>query len=410
MTTKATAGRGNFNEVSAASEARGLTDGVRLATMLDPREDRPNKKGNEDGNGDDDASVIMPVVGFGTYRLGEKQVECATLKAIETGYRCIDTAFIYGGEKTERLVGQAIRTALKIGIIKDRDEVFVTTKHWRKYHGYEESLQCLELSLKRLGVDYVDLWLMHWPGPAYSTMNRRKDVVEEDRWHYATTAEGDMAQVRSETWRAMEDAHRNGKARAIGVSNMTVQHLKALKERASIWPPAVNQVEMHPLYPQTELLEYCRREGIVVQAYSSLGGQDTGKAEWNRILGVSSQSVPSVTPDGKKEKMKKVVKHDLLHARPVANLAAEVGATPAQILLRWALERDCAVIPKTESPERMDENADLFSFRLLKGQVDQLQESLLEMARGNNPDRKDDIESVTRLAWRRDPLRQLDFD
>jgi diketogulonate reductase-like aldo/keto reductase len=165
------------------------------------------------------------------------------LDALEVGYRAIDTAFIYGGEKTEALVGQAIQQAIAKGIIQSRKEVFITTKHWRKYHGYEPTLQCLNLSLRRLAVDVIDLYLMHWAGPAWSTMNREKKYVEQDPWHYATTCESDMAAMRAETWRAMEDALRQGKVRSIGVSNFTVQHLQTLQKSATIWPPAVNQVE-----------------------------------------------------------------------------------------------------------------------------------------------------------------------
>jgi hypothetical protein len=202
--------RDYFQERSAA-DASTLTDGVRLSS---PHDD-----------------VIMPWIGYGTYRLGKEQAFTATLQALESGYRAIDTAFIYGGETTETKVGQAIQTAIQKGIVKSRDEIFMTTKHWRKYHGYEQSLECLRLSLERLQVDYVDLWLMHWPGPAWTTMNRQNDVVDEDPWHYSITSPADMARLRSEMWRAMEDACRQGLVRAIGVSNMTTQHLKTFKRQ-----------------------------------------------------------------------------------------------------------------------------------------------------------------------------------
>lgn len=210
-----------------AAEASCLTDGVKLASF----------------GKDDDDEVIMPWLGYGTYRLGKQQAQGAVLQALEVGYRAIDTAFIYGGETTERLVGQAVQKAIDKGILESRQEVFVTTKHWRKYHGYEPTLQCLKLSLKRLQLDYVDLWLMHWPGPAWTTMHRKKEVVQADPWHYAATDATEMASQRAETWQAMEDAVRRGLCRAIGVSNMTVDHLKTLKKTATMWPPAVNQVE-----------------------------------------------------------------------------------------------------------------------------------------------------------------------
>ena len=187
--------------------------------------------------------VIMPWLGFGTYRLGKEQAKHAVAQALECGYRAIDSAFIYGGETTEKLVGEAVRDALERGVIHSRNEVFITTKHWRKYHGYEPTLQCLKLSLKRLQVDFVDLYLMHWPGPAWKTMHRKKEVVETDPWHYAVTESTEMVSVRAETWRAMEDAVKKGLCRAIGVSNMKVGHLEELKKTATLWPPAVNQVE-----------------------------------------------------------------------------------------------------------------------------------------------------------------------
>ncbi|EEC45901.1 predicted protein, partial [Phaeodactylum tricornutum CCAP 1055/1] len=271
--------------------------------------------------------VILPWVGFGTYKLGKTQAMSATLQALQQGYRGIDTAFIYGGETTERLVGQALNQAFQKGIVHSREEIFLTTKHWRKYHGYDLTMECLRLSLNRLDTSYLDLYLMHWPGPAWTTMCRNKDE-------------------RAETWRAMEDAYRQGLVRAIGVSNMTVQHLRKLKESASIWPPACNQVEVHPLYPQTDLLEYCQREGIVVQAYASLGGQDTGN----------------------------IATSDLLHAEPVLLLAKIHSVTPAQVLLRWGLEKQCAMIPKTTKVTRLRENAGALRFALSISEVEQLQQ------------------------------------
>jgi diketogulonate reductase-like aldo/keto reductase len=365
-----------FREIVIA-HASTLTDGVRLHSPCHP------------------APVILPWVGYGTYRLGKDRVQSATLQAIESGYRAIDTAFIYGGETTETLVGNSIRDA-EIRKLCTREELFITTKHWRKYHGYEPTLQCLNLSLRRMKLQYIDLYLMHWPGPAWSTMARSNAVIEQDPWHYATVDKDDMVALRAETWRAMEDACRQGKVRAIGVSNMTIRHLETLKRTATLWPPAVNQVELHPLYPQAELLEYCKKEGIVVQAYSSLGGQDTGQAKWNSLLHGGKS--------GKGEKM------DLLNAGPVQDLARKVHATPAQVLLRWALEQDCPIIPKTNSAKRMEENAGALKARLTSKEVKSLRATLMDQVKANNPDEGDTIDHLTRLAWRRDPLRQLEFE
>ncbi len=165
----------------------------------------------------------MPIVGFGTYKFkGAGAAQRAVLEALKSGYRLIDTAFVYGGEKTEAECGKAIRSS---GI--PRSDVFLITKQWRAYHGYDETKQCLELSLSRLGVDYVDLYLMHWPGPAYHTMGKSKAKIEaspEGAFVYARKGhERDkIKSLRAETWRAMEDLYRAGKCRAIGVSNFTV--------------------------------------------------------------------------------------------------------------------------------------------------------------------------------------------
>jgi diketogulonate reductase-like aldo/keto reductase len=375
----------SFRETSAA-DATCLTDGVLLATPHDPS-----------------LRVIMPWVGFGTYKLGKQMAGPAVTQAIvEAGYRSIDTAFIYAGETTEAAVGLAIQEGISKGVLQSRADMFITTKHWRKYHGYDATTKCFALSLKRLQLDYIDLYLMHWPGPAYTSMHRKKEVVEADPWFYAaenTKNVQDMQHERAETWRAMEDACRKGSVRAIGVSNMTVELLKKLKETATLWPPAVNQVEYHPLYPQTELKKYCEEEGIVLQAYASLGGQDTGKELWNQLLG---------NPNGKPTP-KKAPKSDLLHAPAVTKLAQEVQATPAQLLLRWGLERGCVIIPKSASKERMLENADIFKFRLTHEQVDGLQEELLSKVKENNPEQgANGVENLTRLCWRNDPFRHLD--
>lgn len=342
---------------TSANEARNLTDGALLSSI-------------------NDNIVVMPWVGFGTYKLGKKHAHQATLDALNAGYRCIDTAFIYASETTERNVGKALHTFLEEQVSVTRDDVFVITKHWRKFHGYDATTKCLDTSLQRLQLEHVDLYLMHWPGPAWTTMNRKKAEMEtHGKWHYAAQKKENMVSIRAETWRAMEDAVRNGKARAIGVSNFTVQHLETLKKTATIWPPAVNQVECHPLYPQDELMEYCHKEGIVLQAYAAIGGQDASNVQWTDLLGGNT----------------------LMTCPVVQDIAASVNKTPAQVLLRFALQRQCAVTPKTVSPQRMQENAQVFDFTLSKAQMEALHD--LEA-----PDEKG------RLCWKSDPLRMLDFE
>jgi diketogulonate reductase-like aldo/keto reductase len=208
-----------------------LTDGAELVSF-DPDSGQRRPPQHPD-------AVILPWLGFGTYKLGNAALP-ALRQALACGYRSVDTAFIYGGETTEQLVGQALHEATLVS----RQHVFVTTKHWRKYHGYEPALQCLKLSLQRLQLEYIDLWLMHWPGPAWTTMHRHKDVCQKDPWHCAATTADDLVKLRAETWRAMEEAVRRRQVRAIGVSNMTVRHLEQLRKTAQLWPPAVNQVEL----------------------------------------------------------------------------------------------------------------------------------------------------------------------
>ena len=161
--------------------------------------------------------VLMPWVGFGTYRLGQS-AHSAVSSALAAGYRLIDTAYIYAGEKTETEVGKALQVAFTAHDAQlTRADVFVITKHWRKFHGYEAALGCLHRSLQRLGLEYVDMWMMHWPGPAWSTMNRKNDELEaHGPWHYALPGHGkdEIKALRAETWRAMEDALRSGKARS----------------------------------------------------------------------------------------------------------------------------------------------------------------------------------------------------
>lgn len=395
-----------FQSVQRASEARSLLDCVALTSLVHPAAASTVVSTAKATNiithpSPSDPSllqppVLMPWVGYGTYRLGQRHARTATFQALNVGYRQIDTAFIYGGQTTEIEVGKAIQDALEHNIISSREELFITTKQWREYHGYEKSMECLNLSLDRLGVDYVDCWMMHWPGPCWKSKPRQEkefgkskgtkrehvDAEENDPWLYAKDGMGkeEITVLRAETWRAMEDAYRQGKARSIAVSNFTIQHLELLKKSAKLWPPAVNQVECHPYYPQNELLEYCKREGIVVQAYASLGGQDGTKAKWKVLGGKLIESEPV-----------------LAASTHLSNSQRTVSA--AQVLLRWALQRNCAIVPKTSSPARMKENANVFGFVLTD-------EEMIDISKlANNLEGK-----KGRLCWRTEPLRLLEFE
>lgn len=370
-----------FQGVSRAIDSRGLLD----CAILTPLTHYPSPIVNIDANANanDGNCVLMPWVGFGTYRLGKRQSRAATFEALKSGYRQIDTAFIYGGQTTELEVGKALQDALQMGVIKSRQDVFITTKQWREYHGYDASMKCLELSLERLGLDYVDMWMMHWPGPCFESRDKRQTASssggatseEDDPWLHAKEGMGinEISALRAETWRAMEDAYRQGKARSIAVSNFTVKHLETLKETASLWPPAVNQIECHPYYPQSDLIEYCQKEGIVVQAYAALGGQDGTKAKWKALGG------------------------KLLESAPVLDASKRLNKTPAQILLRWSLQRNCAIVPKTCDPNRMKENSDIFNFELSEEET----QAIASLSEGVGDDEG-------RLCWRTEKLRMLD--
>ncbi len=230
----------------------------------------------------------IPVLGLGTWELTGKNAEQSVLWALEAGYRHIDTASIYGNEKE---VGSAIKKS-KV----PREEIFVTTKLWNSDHKNPE--KALESSLQRLGMNYVDLYLIHWP-----------------------------AKQRNETWKKLEQFLKDGKCRSIGVSNFTIKHLTELMKTAKIMP-AVNQVEFSPFLYQKELLEFCRSKGICLEAYSPL------------------------------TRGRKLDDMDLIE------IATKNKKSPAQIILRWALQKDIVIIPKSRSKERILENADIFDFRL----------------------------------------------
>ncbi len=233
--------------------------------------------------------VEMPVLGLGTWQTGSKDAENAVLWALQAGYRHIDTAAVYGNEAA---VGNAIRKSSV-----QRKELFITTKLWNDDH--DDPAKACSQSLKKLQLDYIDLYLMHWP----------------------------VERMRNKTWKIMEDLYRQGKCRAIGVSNFTIKHLNELLMQAKI-VPAVNQVEFNSYLYQKELLDFCRSQGIQLEAYSPL-------------------------TRGKKLGDPKLV-----------SIAKKYSKTSAQILIRWALQHGIIAIPKSKSQERIQENADVFDFSI----------------------------------------------
>ncbi|RHW34124.1 aldo/keto reductase [Neobacillus notoginsengisoli] len=261
--------------------------------------------------------VEMPRFGLGVYKMEQgTEVEATVAEALKLGYRLIDSAAMYQNEEG---VGQAVR---KSGL--PREEVFVTTKVWNSDQGYESTLHAFETSLEKLGLGYIDLYLIHWP------------------------VKGKYI----ETWKALEEIYKQGKVRAVGVSNFNIHHLEALAKHSTL-KPAVNQVELHPALAQKELREYCSKNNILVQAWSPLAR--------GRIL-----ADPLLTA-----------------------LAEKAGKTPAQIILRWHLQNGVAVIPKSVNFSRLQENADIFDFELSKDDMEIINSLDVNTRFGADPDNFD---------------------
>lgn len=236
--------------------------------------------------------VEMPLFGLGVWQIPSgPAAHRAVTTALQTGYRLIDTAKFYGNEAD---VGVAVRES---GL--PRDEVFITTKLWNDDHGFDPALKAFEASRKRLGLATVDLYLIHWPVP----------------------------RERRETWRALERILKEGSVRAIGVSNYTIPHLEELLASSGV-VPAVNQVELSPFLAQKPLIEFCRKHGIAVEAYSPL------------------------------------TKGHRLGDRRLKAVATKYGKSVPQILIRWGLQQEIIEIPKSAKPDHIKENAAVFDFEI----------------------------------------------
>ncbi|WP_143961025.1 aldo/keto reductase [Litoribacter populi] len=264
-------------------------------------------------NGDE-----MPILGLGTWKSKPGEVYDAVLHALKCGYRHIDCAPIYQNEKE---VGKALQKAFKDGIVS-REEVFVTSKLWNNAHKKDQVIPALKRTLKDLKLDYLDLYLIHWP------VSHKEDKVNiSEPGDFLSYDEAPLM----ETWEGMEEAFHEGLANHVGVSNFNVKHLTEILDNCEVMPE-MNQIELHPLLPQDELIEFCHENGVQVTAYSPLGSTDRASA------------------------MKKDDEPNLLDNETIKSIAQKHHISPAQVLIAWAIERDTVVIPKSVNESRIREN------------------------------------------------------
>ncbi len=245
----------------------------------------------------------IPQLGFGVFQIEPENTAEAVSNALEIGYRHIDTAEMYGNE---REVGEAIRAS---GL--DRGDVYVTSKLSNAFHEPQDAREAFDRTLSDLGFDYVDLFLIHWPLP--------------------TLYEGDFVS----TWKTLEEFHRDGRARSIGVSNFQIEHLEQLAAETDT-VPAVNQIEVHPYFTNDAVREYGQEHGIATEAWSP------------------------------------IAQGGVLEDPTITQIAEKVGKTPAQVVLRWHIQRGDIIFPKSVTPSRMQENFELFDFELEPDDVDEI--------------------------------------
>ncbi|MCT4638396.1 MAG: aldo/keto reductase [Bacteroidales bacterium] len=268
----------------------------------------------------------MPILGLGTWKSAPGEVYNAVKTAVEMGYRHIDCAAIYGNEKE---IGKALSELINEGTVK-REELWITSKLWNNNHGKDNVIPALKQTLTDLQLDYLDLYLIHWP------VAFKHNVVN------ATKAEDYLSleeQPIEGTWRGMEEAVKLGLTKNIGVSNFSVKKLKSLMEIAEI-KPELNQVELHPYFQQNSLTEYCQSNNIHVMAYSPLGSSD-------RPVGLKKDDEPV-----------------LLEDTNIALIADKRGVSVAQLILAWIVQRGISVIPKSVNSSRLKQNLDAAEIHL----------------------------------------------
>ncbi len=280
--------------------------------------------------------ATMPAVGLGLWKIDRPAAADAVVRAIRAGYRHFDSACDYGNEAE---AGDGLAAAIKERLCR-RDDVWITSKLWNTYHGRQHVRPALERTLRDLKLDYLDLYLIHFP---IALEYVSPEVRYPPAWfHDPAAAEPRMAPARvplSETWQAMEEVVRAGLVRRIGVCNYNCALLRDLLAYGSM-RPAVLQVELHPYLAQEKLLRFCREEGIAVTGFSPLGAASYVS------LGMATAG------------------DSVLSEPAIVEAARRHRKTPAQIALRWGVQRGTAVIPKTTRPERLAENLAIFDFSL----------------------------------------------